>query len=110
VRLELFGDVLETILEVDPLRGEVLRELERTTIYPSGHYVTPAERLQRAIEGIEDELEERLAIQKRDGRLVEAQRLEQRTRYDLELLRATGVCPGIENYSRWMDGRAAGES
>jgi excinuclease ABC subunit B len=110
IRLELFGDELETILEVDPLRGEVLGELERTTIYPSGHYVTPQERLQRAIQGIEDELEVRLAELVRDNKLLEKQRLEQRTRYDLELLRATGVCPGIENYSRWMDGRAAGES
>jgi len=110
IRLELFGDELESILEVDPLRGEVLGELARTRIYPSGHYVTPAERLQRAVEGIEDELEQRLAELARDGKLVEKQRLEQRTRYDLELLRATGVCPGIENYSRWMDGRAAGEA
>ncbi len=110
IRLELFGDELEAILEVDPLRGEVLAELERTTIYPSGHYVTPAERQQRAIEGIEQELEERLGEFARNGKLVERQRLEQRTRYDLELLRATGVCPGIENYSRWMDGRAAGEA
>jgi excinuclease ABC subunit B len=110
IRLELFGDELESILEVDPLRGEVLGELERTTLYPSGHYVTPAERLQRAIEGIEGELEVRLAELVRDGKLVEKQRLEQRTRYDLELLRATGVCPGIENYSRWMDGREAGQA
>jgi excinuclease ABC subunit B len=109
IRLELFGDELESILEVDPLRGEVLRELEGTTLYPSGHYVTPAERVARAIEGIEGELEQRLAQLRAGGKLVEAQRLEQRTRYDLELLRATGVCPGIENYSRWMDGRAAGE-
>ena len=110
VRLELFGDELESILEVDPLRGEVLGELERTTIYPSGHYVTPAERLARAIEGIEGELDVRLAELARDGKLLEKQRLEQRTRYDLELLRATGVCPGIENYSRWMDGRDAGQA
>ena len=110
IRLELFGDEIETILEVDPLRGEVLGELEKTTVYPAGHYVTPAERMQRAIEGIEDELEQRLADLARDGKLVEKQRLEQRTRYDLELMRATGVCPGIENYSRWMDGRAAGEA
>jgi excinuclease ABC subunit B len=110
IRLELFGDELETILEVDPLRGEVLRELEQATLYPSGHYVTPTERLQRALEGIEDELEQRLAELARAGKLLEKQRLEQRTRYDLELLRATGVCPGIENYSRWMDGRAAGQA
>jgi len=110
IRLELFGDELEAILEVDPLRGEVLAELERTTLYPSGHYVTPAERVQHATEGIEAELEERLSALTRDGKLVEKQRLEQRTRYDLELMRATGVCPGIENYSRWMDGRAAGQA
>ncbi len=110
IRLELFGDELEALLEVDPLRGEVLRELEQTTIYPSGHYVTPAERLQRAIEGIEGELEQRLPELERNGKLLEKQRLEQRTRYDLELLRATGICPGIENYSRWMDGRAPGEA
>ena len=110
IRLELFGDELEAILEVDPLRGEVLRALERTTIYPSGHYVTPSERLARAIEGIEQELEARLEELARAGKLLEKQRLEQRTRYDLELLRATGVCPGIENYSRWMDGRAPGEA
>ena len=110
IRLELFGDELESILEVDPLRGEILREHERIVIYPSGHYVTPAARVERAIEGIAGELEERLAALKRDGRLVEAQRLEQRTRYDLELLRATGVCPGVENYSRWMDGRGPGEA
>jgi excinuclease ABC subunit B len=110
IRLELFGDELEAILEVDPLRGEVLSELDKTTIYPSGHYVTPQDRLARAIEGIEAELEERLAELAKNGKLVEKQRLEQRTRYDLELLRATGVCPGIENYSRWMDGRAAGEA
>ncbi len=110
IRLELFGDELESILEVDPLRGEVLRQHERTVIWPSGHYVTPAERLERAIEGIEEELEVRLAALRAGGKLVEAQRLEQRTRYDLELMRATGVCPGIENYSRWMDGRSAGQA
>ncbi len=110
IRIELFGDEIEALLEVDPLRGEVLADLPAVTIYPSGHYVTPAERLERAIEGIGAELEERLAELQRDGRLLEAQRLEQRTRYDLELLRATGVCNGIENYSRWMDGRAAGQA
>ena len=110
IRLELFGDELESILEVDPLRGEVLAELEKTTLYPSGHYVTPQERMGRAIEGIEAELEQRLAELEKKGKLVEKQRLEQRTRYDLELMRATGVCNGIENYSRWMDGRAAGEA
>jgi len=110
IRLELFGDELEAILEVDPLRGEVLAELEKTTLYPSGHYVTPQERQARAIEGIEEELEARIQELEKNGKLVEKQRLEQRTRYDLELLRSTGVCNGIENYSRWMDGRAPGEA
>jgi len=109
IRIELFGEEVEAILEVDPLRGEVLEEVERVTIYPSGHYVTPQERLERAIEGIEEELEERLPALQRDGKLLEVQRLEQRTRYDLELLRTTGICNGIENYSRWMDGREAGQ-
>jgi len=110
IRFELFGDELEAILEVDPLRGEILEEKERVTVYPSGHYVTPQERMERAIEGIEEELEARLLELRRSDKLLEAQRLEQRTRYDLELLRATGICNGIENYSRWMDGRKAGEA
>jgi len=110
IRVELFGDEIEALLEVDPLRGEVLGERERITVYPSGHYVTPVERIERAVVGIEQELEERLAELERDGRLLEAQRLGQRTRYDLELLRTTGVCNGIENYSRWMDGREAGQA
>ncbi len=110
IRFELFGDEIDAILEVDPLRGEILAEKSKATIYPSGHYVTPRERVERAIEGIEAELEGRLAEFQRDGRLLEAQRLEQRTRYDLELLRATGVCNGIENYSRWMDGREPGQA
>jgi len=110
IRFELFGDELESILEVDPLRGEILEEKERVTVYPSGHYVTPQERMERAVVGIEEELEERLLQLKRNDKLLEAQRLEQRTRYDLELLRATGMCNGIENYSRWMDGRKAGEA
>ena len=110
IRFEFFGDEIESILEVDPLRGEVLADHRSITIYPAGHYVTPQERIERAIEGIELELEERLADLKKNGKLLEAQRLEQRTRYDLELLRATGVCNGIENYSRWMDGRSRGQA
>ena len=110
IRVELFGDEVDALLEVDPLRGEILADRARVVIYPSNHYVTPADRLERAIEGIELELEERLAALQRAGRLLEAQRLEQRTRYDLEMLRATGVCNGIENYSRWMDGRDGGQA
>ncbi len=110
IRFELFGDEIDAILELDPLRGEILEQPDSIVIWPSNHYVTPAERLQRAIVGIGEELAERLAELERKGKLLERQRLENRTRYDLELLRATGVCNGIENYSRWMDGRAPGEA
>ena len=109
LRVEMFGDQVDSLLEVDPLRGEVLGELEETTIFPTTHYVTPGERMARALVTIEEELEERLAELRAQGKLLEAQRLEQRTRYDLELLRETGVCQGIENYSRHLDGRAPGE-
>jgi len=108
-RIELFGDEVEAILEVDPLRGELLAQLGEAMIYPAGHYVTPKSRVDQAVVGIEAELEERLKELKMKNLLLEAQRLEQRTRYDLEMLRETGVCNGIENYSRWMDGRAPGE-
>ena len=110
LRVELFGDEVEALVEVDPLRGEVLRELKSATIYPATHYVAPMDRLLKACEQIELELETRLAELKRQGKLLEAQRLEQRTKHDVEMLRATGVCNGIENYSRLMDGRAAGEA
>ena len=110
IRFELFGDELESILEVDPLRGEILAERDTVVVYPAGHYVTPAERIERAIDSIGDELEERLVELNKNGRLLEAQRLEQRTKYDLEMLRATGMCNGIENYSRYMDGRSAGQA
>ncbi len=110
LRVELFGDDVEALVEVDPLRGEVLRELKSATIYPATHYVAPMDRLLKACEQIELELEARLAELKRQGKLLEAQRLEQRTKHDVEMLRATGVCNGIENYSRFMDGRATGEA
>jgi len=110
IRIELFGDEIESLVEVDPLRGEVLGDRESMTIFPANHYVAPADRLQKAIEGIAVELDERLEVLRSHKRLLEAQRLEQRTRHDLEMLKATGVCNGIENYSRWMDGRAPGES
>jgi excinuclease ABC subunit B len=109
IRIELFGDDVESLLEVDPLRGEILGELERTQIFPANHYVTPTERLIRACEGIEQELALRLEELRKGGKLLEAQRLESRTRHDLEMLRETGVCNGIENYSRFMDGRKEGE-
>jgi excinuclease ABC subunit B len=109
LRVELFGDEIESLVEVDPLRGEVLGEHAELTIFPATHYVAPQERLHKAIEGIAVELEQRLSELKAQNRLLEAQRLEQRTRHDLEMLKVTGVCNGIENYSRWMDGRGAGE-
>lgn len=109
IRLEFFGDFIDSISEFDPLTGEVFRPLGKIAIYPSSHYVTGKDNLKRAIEDIGAELEERLPLLKREDKLLEAQRLEQRTRYDLEMLYTTGVCPGIENYSRHLDGRQAGE-
>ncbi|MBI4881919.1 MAG: excinuclease ABC subunit UvrB [Planctomycetes bacterium] len=109
LRLELLDTLVERILEVDPLRGAVTGEPDAVTIYPASHYITPQERLTRALHGIEQELEERAAELRAGGKLLEVQRLEQRTRYDLELLRETGFCSGIENYSRHLDGRRPGE-
>lgn len=109
LRIELFGDEIERISELDALTGKRLRDLEFTVIYPATHWVTGREKLERAIESIRAELEERLAELHRAGRLLEAQRLEQRTKYDLEMLRELGYCPGIENYSRHLDGRRPGE-
>ncbi|MEE8468001.1 MAG: excinuclease ABC subunit UvrB, partial [Planctomycetota bacterium] len=109
VRVEFFGDEVEAITEVNPLLGEVLGDLGKTVLYPASHYVTPQDRLTRALPMIEEELEQQLAALKARGKLLEAQRLEQRTRHDLEMLRSTGLCNGIENYSRFMDGRQPGE-
>ena len=109
IRIEFFGDEVDRILEVDPVTGEVLGERETLHIYPASHYVTPEEKMKRALVSIEQELEERLAELRREGKLLEAQRLEQRTRYDLEMLREVGYCNGIENYSRHLSGRAPGE-
>ncbi|MCZ6596158.1 MAG: excinuclease ABC subunit UvrB [Planctomycetota bacterium] len=109
IRIELFGDEIEALTEFDPLRGEVLDDLRKITIYPSGHYVTPKERMDKALEGIEAELEERLRLLTGEKKLLEAQRLEQRTRFDLAMMRETGACNGIENYSLYMDGREPGQ-
>ncbi|HZP42280.1 MAG TPA: excinuclease ABC subunit UvrB [Candidatus Binatia bacterium] len=109
IRVELFGDVVERLSEIDPLRGRVLRPLERVAIYPASHYVASDAVMKKAVEGIRAELRERLDVLRDQGKLLEAQRLEQRTRYDLELLAEMGFCPGIENYSRHLDGRAPGE-
>src|SRR5450432_398414 len=109
LRISLFGDEIERIASVDPLTGEVVEELDRLVLFPASHYVTSDEHMQRAIEGIEAELVERLAWFEEHGKLLEAQRLRMRTTYDLEMLREIGVCSGIENYSRHLDGRAPGE-
>ncbi|NLY90608.1 MAG: excinuclease ABC subunit UvrB [Firmicutes bacterium] len=109
IRIELFGDEVEKILEVDPLTGEILGEKESVTIYPGTHYVTSEEKLKRAIRSIESELETELARLRQEGKLLEAQRLEQRTRFDLEMLQEVGYCQGIENYSRHLTGRQPGE-
>jgi excinuclease ABC subunit B len=109
VRLEFFGDTVETIAEIDPLRGKVLRRLDKIAIYPASHYVTTSNRMKKAVAGIRAELSERLAELQAENKILEAQRLEQRTLYDLALLEEMGFCPGIENYSRHLDGRAPGE-
>ncbi|HEU4400793.1 MAG TPA: DEAD/DEAH box helicase family protein, partial [Candidatus Polarisedimenticolia bacterium] len=109
VRVELFGDQVETLSAIDPVRGAVLRRLDRIPIYPNSHYVTPRDRLLQAIEGIKVELKERLADLEGRGKLLEAQRLHQRTMFDLEMIKEIGYCQGIENYSRHLTGRRPGE-
>ena len=109
IRVEYFGDEIERISRIDTLTGETVQDVERVAVYPKTHYVTPKDRLQRAIEGIQLELAERLAELSDQGKLLEFQRLEQRTRFDLEMLREIGYCHGIENYSRHLSGRAPGE-
>lgn len=109
VRIELFGDEVERICEFDPLTGYTLHELERVAIYPARHYVMPVETIEKAIHTIETELEENLALFRSQGKLLEAQRLEQRTRFDIEMMQEIGYCKGIENYSRHMDDRSPGE-
>jgi excinuclease ABC subunit B len=109
LRIELFGDDVETLSVINPLTGETLKTLEEMYIYPAKHFVTPDERVREAVEGIRGELEKRLDELKTQGKLVEAQRLAARTRYDLEMLLETGHCPGIENYARWFSGRKPGE-
>jgi len=109
VRIELFGDEVERICEFDPLTGYTLHELERVAIYPARHYVMPVETIEKAIHTIEAELEENLALFRSQGKLLEAQRLEQRTRFDIEMMQEIGYCKGIENYSRHMDDRSPGE-
>ncbi|MFA7388198.1 MAG: excinuclease ABC subunit UvrB [Thiohalobacteraceae bacterium] len=109
VRVELFDDEIEKIAFFDPLTGEVSRQVPRTTIYPKTHYVTPRQTILDAIDAIKDELRERLEQLYAANKLVEAQRLEQRTRFDIEMMQELGYCSGIENYSRYLSGRQAGE-
>ena len=109
VRIEFFGDEIERMTEIDPLTGEVLGKRQRLDIYPAKHWVTTQERLNKSIELIEAELEERLAELEAGGKLLEAARLRQRTNFDIEMLRETGFCSGVENYSRHLAGRPAGE-
>ncbi len=109
VRIEFFGDEIERITEIDPLTGEVLGKRQRLDIYPAKHWVTTQQRLNHAIELIEDELQERLQVLEDEGKLLEAARLKQRTNFDIEMLRETGFCSGVENYSRHLAGRGEGE-
>ena len=110
IRISLFGDEIEKIQEIDSVTGEILSERKHIAIYPASHFVTSRENLLRAAHDIETELDEQLARFKREDRLLEAQRIEQRTRYDLEMMQEMGYCSGIENYSRHLTGRAPGES
>jgi excinuclease ABC subunit B len=108
-RIEFFGDELERILKIDPLTGEILAKPTALTVFPGSHYVTPNEKLQVALGHIEQELADRLHLFKKESKLLEAQRLEQRTRFDIEMLQETGFVKGIENYSRYLTNREPGE-
>ncbi len=110
LRVEFWGDSVERLLTMDPLRGVTTGSVADARVYPASHYVTPAAQLERAIEGIMDELRERLGFLKARGRLLEAQRLEQRTLFDMEMLRELGYCHGVENYSRHLSGRKPGQN
>ncbi len=109
LRIEFFGDEIESISEIDPLRGVVIDRLEKTSIFPASHYVATRPTLKRAIKQIQDELQQRISWLRQHNKLVEAQRIEQRTMFDIEVMEEMGYCQGIENYSRYMDGRQPGE-
>lgn len=109
IRVEFFGDVVEAIYEVDPLRGTIIQRLPKIAIYPGSHYVIPPERVNTALQGIEDELQERIKFFRDRQMLLEAQRIEQRTVFDLEMIREIGYCQGVENYSRHLSGRSPGQ-
>jgi len=108
IRVEFFGEEIDRITEVDSLTGEITGVCSHVAIFPASHYATTKAKMQRAIASIEQELEERVRELKSQGKLLEAQRLEQRTRYDLEMMQEIGFCQGIENYSRHISGRAPG--
>ena len=108
-RIELWGDRIEAIFEIDPLTGRVIKRKDKLIVYPAKHFVTTKDKLEKALLSIEEELRERLKYFKKEGKLLEAQRLEQRTKYDLEMLKEVGYCSGIENYSRHISGRKSGE-
>jgi len=110
IRIQFFGDEIERIIELDPLTGEILAELDHIDIFPGKHFVTPEDELKEALKDIENELGERLDVLRSNGKLVEAQRLEERTNFDLEMLKETGSCPGIENYSRPLGRRSPGSA
>ncbi|APG26231.1 excinuclease ABC subunit UvrB [Syntrophotalea acetylenica] len=109
LRIEFFGDEIDAICEIDPLRGRILDRLERTTVFPASHYVATRPTLDRAIREIQDELQERIVWFRGNDMLLEAQRIEQRTMFDIEMIEEMGYCQGIENYSRFLDGRRAGQ-
>ncbi len=108
VRVEFFGDEIERLLEIDVLTGDIKRELKHVAIFPASHYVVPMEKIQKAVQDIEEELEERVRYFKGEDKLLEAQRIEERTNFDIEMLKETGFCSGIENYSRHLSGLAPG--
>lgn len=110
VRIEWFGDEIDRISIIDPLTGKVIKDEGKVTIFPNSHYVTPEEKLKQSIEEIRKELDERIKFFKQNNKLLEAQRIEQRTKYDLEMLEEIGFCKGIENYSRYLTGRKPGEA
>ena len=110
LRIEFFGDEVEAISQIDPLRGIVLQKLSKCAIYPASHYVSSKETMTRAVEQIRIDLEQQIKVFKEQGKLLEAQRIEQRTFYDIEMMEEMGFCQGIENYSRYLDGRQAGEA
>ncbi len=110
IRISMFGDEIESIEEIDTLKGETIRKMSQVYIYPAKHFVTTEDRIEKALKEIEEELVDRLAFFRKNGKLLEAQRIETRVNYDLEMMKELGFCSGIENYSRFMDGRKEGET